>query len=143
MIVLEQLVPARVDEVYALFTDPQSIPRLHPLVKRVVVTERSERRVAFELFEAVPLGPLRVPNRYQGEYVLEPEGPHTLRARGVSFPRVTVDASFRFEAKDEGTRVVEQLVVSAPLGLGGFVTRTAEAAHRGQLAALARHFASR
>lgn len=140
MIVLEQLVAARVEAVYALFTDPQSIPRLHPLVTRVVVTEREARRVAFELFEDVPLGPFHVPNRYHGEYVLEADGPHTLRARGVSFPRVTVDAAFRFEAHGEGTRVVEQLVVSAPPGLGGFVARTAEAAHRKQLAALAQQF---
>lgn len=143
MIQLEQFVSARVEDVYALFTDPQSIARLHPLVKRVVVTERSERRVAFELFEDVPLGPFRVPNRYHGEYLLEADGPHTLRARGVSFPRVTVDASFRFEAHGEGTRVTEQLSVTAPLGMGGFVARTAEAAHRGQLAALAKQFASR
>lgn len=143
MIELEQLVSARVEDVYALFADPQSIARFHPLVTRVVVTERTAGRVAFDLFEDVPLGPFRVPNRYHGEYLLEANGPHTLRARGASFPRVTVDASFRFEAKDDGTRVVEQLVVSAPLGLGGFVTRTAEAAHRRQLAALAKQFASR
>jgi hypothetical protein len=81
-----------------------------------------------------------VPNRYRGRFRTVEVPELRLVAHGESAPRVVVDAEYSFTAVAGGTLVRETLVVAAPLGLGGFVGSTAEAAHRRQLEALAKCF---
>jgi carbon monoxide dehydrogenase subunit G len=138
---LEQWVRAPVDAVYAVLSDPSQLAVLHPLIEQVTVTFRDAARVEVELFEHVPFGPFKVPNRYQASYWFQPEAPRKLRMRGVSAPKVVVSTEFTLEPVNDGTRVVERLEVTALFGLQGFVTKTAVAAHRQQLENLAKHFA--
>ena len=138
---LEQWVSAPVEAVYAVLSDPSQIAVLHPLIERVTVTFRDASRVDVELFEHVPFGPFKVPNRYQASVLFQPEAPRKLRLRGVSSPKVVVSSEFTLEPANDGTRVVERLEVSALFGLQGFVAKTAVEAHRKQLHNLAKHFA--
>jgi hypothetical protein len=138
--VIDQFVPAPPADVYALMVDPNNLPRLHPLVKRVVITRQDATRIDFELDEDVPLGPFSVHNRYSGTFELQPDAPRSLRTFGVSAPRVTVRGHFTFDPERNGTLLRESVVISAPFGLQGFVTRTALDAHRRQLQAIAKHF---
>jgi hypothetical protein len=137
---LEQFVPAPPASVYALMADPNNLPRLHPLIRRIAITRQDATRVEFELDETVPLGPFSIHNRYTGTFELQPNAPRSLRTFGVSSPRVTVRAQFTFDPERDGTLLRESVVITAPFGLQGFVTTTALDAHRQQLQAIAKHF---
>lgn len=105
-------VPARVHEI---LRDPAWLPRLHPLIHRVVVTSRAEEGgehvVRFEIDEHLPMFGLRVPNHYRGENRWRDVD--ALDLRGFA-----------------GLGVVEQRsAVRAPRVVLGYVVRTANAAH--------------
>lgn len=137
---LEQWVNGPIDAVYALLSDPTRLSVLHPLIERVTVTHRDDTRVEVDLFEHVPMGPLRIPNAYRATYFVHPEAPRRLRARGQSAPRVVIDAEYWLEQEGERTHVVERTTVSALPGLKRFVTNTAREAHRKQLTNLSEYF---
>lgn len=137
---LEQWVNGPIDAVYALLSDPTRLSVLHPLIEQVTVTHRDASRVEVDLFEHVPMGPLRVPNAYRATYFVHPDAPRRLRARGESFPKVVIDAEYVLEQQGERTRVSERTTVSALLGLKRFVANTAREAHRKQLVNLSEYF---
>jgi len=139
---LEALVPAPIDEVFALFADPHQQPKLHPLIERVTVLSQTPQRVEFELFVRVPFGPFRVANTYWGAFDFEvTTGPErVVRATAKSKPSVVVSGEYRFFERGPQTLVRDAVQFTAPFGLQGFVQRTGTAAHRRMLDALVRHF---
>lgn len=139
------VVAAAPAEVHALLSDPEVLPELHPLIERVWITERTRTAdgelLRFGLFERIPLGSIRFPNRYRGEIRKRDGDTSQLELRGESWPAVTTHVRFRFEPVSAGTAVEEDLVVSAPAPLLPFVAKTAVEAHRRQLEAVRERFA--
>lgn len=139
------VVAASPAELHALLSDPDALPALHPLIERVWITERTRTAdgeiLRFDLFERIPLGPLRFPNRYRGEVHRRDGDTTRLELRGESWPAVRTHVRFRFEPVSAGTVVEEHLVVTAPAPLLSFVAKTAVDAHRHQLEAVRERFA--
>jgi hypothetical protein len=101
-------------------------PELHPLITRVESLRERDGASECWLHELVPLGPLRIPNRYRA-------------ARRVDGATVTLEAWARFgvhlrhelalRAASERTEVTHRVRVTAPRMLRRFVAATAQRAH--------------
>jgi len=106
-------------------------PELHPLVTRVSQLVARDARSECVVHEIVPLGPLRIPNKYCATREVIGANEHSARIL------LEADAAFgtklRHElalstagARTEATHVVR---VRAPRLVLGFVARTSERAH--------------
>jgi hypothetical protein len=107
-------------------TDPARTPELHPLVTAVRVLHADDRTQDFELDERVPLGPLRVPNRYRARRVLDGD---RLVLEAWSRPGVHLVHTLHVVARDGHVDVDHAVAIEAPWWVRGFVVRTARAAH--------------
>ncbi len=140
---LEQRIAAAPTAARAVLADAKQLPVLHPLIERITVLsdgrDGDQHVTAFELFEHVPMGPLRVPNTYQG-WICRPADETRLTLKGLSVPGVHIHADFEFLPDSAGTLVKETLRVTVGWLLHRFVAKTAVDAHRRQLAALAQRF---
>ena len=131
-------VPAPGGLLAAIFRDPLSIPRIHPLITAVTVTGRRDEEgveiIAFEVQETVPLGPFRIPSRYPAQLRCFAEDRFELLGR--TEPGVTIRSVFSLHPRGNITLVDEDLEVTAPWWLLSFVTATVWRAHAEQAQAL-------
>jgi hypothetical protein len=132
-------VAAPAADLLAFLADPTRLPSVHPLIDRIDVesdtTTDHERTLRFVIHEHVPLGPLRVKNRYRGEVRTRADAPHGVVLLGWSTPAVTVRATWTVTDVVGGCIGAQHVVMDAPRGLASFVFRTAARAHDAQLEA--------
>lgn len=106
-------------------------PELHPLILRTESLRESGNTSECWLHEEVPLGPVRIPNKYRAaRHVLEASGTHAqivLEAWAKFGIQLRHELTLR--AAGERTEVTHVVRVRAPLLLRGFVARTARRAH--------------
>ena len=106
-------------------------PQLHPLITRVESLREQGFSSECVLHELVPLGPLRIPNKYRAAR-------RVLEASAV-YARIELDAwaslgvhlrhELTLRAEGERTDVSHSVRVTAPRVLRAFVARTAQRAH--------------
>jgi hypothetical protein len=106
-------------------------PELHPLITRFEATRASGVATEGWLRELVPLGPLRIPNKYRAS--------RTLLAASEAHANIVLEAWAAFgvhlrhelalRAVGVRTEVTHVVRVDAPRLLRGFVARTAQRAH--------------
>jgi hypothetical protein len=106
-------------------------PELHPLITRV--ESLRERADASEcvLHELVPLGPLRIPNKYRAtRRVIEASAMHArIELEAWASLGVQLRHELTLRAAGERTEVAHVVRVRAPRLLRAFVARTAQRAH--------------
>lgn len=107
-------------------TSMPMLPELHPLI--VSVQERSDGD--FEIRELLPLGPLRLPNRYRGRQSVS-EDRRTIRLAAHAPGGVHLLHTLQLSPEGERVQVEHEVRVEAPWLLRDYVARTAEAAHDG------------
>lgn len=125
--------------VHALASDPERLVELHPLITRVRVTgaetRDGRRRVAFEVRERIPLGPIGFPNRYSGAIFTREGDEGLVELEGWSVPGISIRTRLRLEAlAPDRTRVVQETEARCPRGLAWFVFPTMRSAHDGAFA---------
>jgi hypothetical protein len=108
-------------------------PELHPLITRVEALGEIGGHSECLLHELVPLGPLRIPNKYQAtREVREQNESHArlvLEARAAFGVRLRHELTLR--ASGATTEVAHVVRVTAPRLLRAFVASTAQRAHAG------------
>lgn len=106
-------------------TAPERLPELHPLIHAVSDVTGDERDQSFLVHEHVPLGPLRLPNRYRTRRVAG--NPLLMEAWASAGVHLVHTLTWR---EDAGRLHVDHVVaVDAHPLVAGFVERTARAAH--------------
>lgn len=135
-------IPAAPAAVRAFYVDLDNIATLHPLV---VAVERIARTVdgdgylaRYRVRDRIPMGPLVLPISYVATLRVPVDG--DVRTEARQFPRVLLRATVSFDAVTDGTRLTEELSISAPAPLLGVTVRQAVAAHTEMLAGIRRHF---
>lgn len=108
-------------------TEPEHFVELHPLITGVKVTERMPRQVDFEIEERVPVGPMRVPNRYRGRRTVVDEG--HLVIEGWSAPAVYIRHELIARPRGGSLEVEHVVNVQAPWPVRQFVVNSAVSAH--------------
>ncbi|OBB09558.1 polyketide cyclase / dehydrase and lipid transport [Mycolicibacterium setense] len=137
-------VPAPPDRVRAFYVDLDNISQVHPLVQWV----RGEPRVDlpdgyrqdYRVRDRIPLGPLALPITYRARLIVPAAGP--VRARARQFPQVQLDSRVDFARTESGTRITEELTITAPRPLLPLTVEQAVAAHTTMLSAIAKLFAA-
>ncbi len=106
-------------------------PELHPLIQRISSLEERGARSTCVIHEHVPLGPLRLPNRYRAAREVVAEGPEDARLVLEAWAAlgVTLRHDLALRADAERTAVTHVVRVAAPRLLLRFVAGTAQRAH--------------
>ena len=113
-------------------TAPDRLAELHPLIHAVTDVTGDDYDQTFIVHEHIPLGPLRLPNRYRSRRVRG--NPLRLEAWAGAGVHLVHQLTVREEA---GSVHVEHVVeVEAPWPVAGFVERTAQVAHDRWIAAV-------
>ncbi|MFV8051648.1 SRPBCC family protein [Mycobacterium sp. 48b] len=135
-------VPAPPERVRAFYVDLDNISQVHPLVQWVRSTSRVELadgyRQDYQVRDRIPMGPFALPITYRARLVVPTVGTVTAQAR--QFPQVSLDSRVDFAATDAGTRITEDLTISAPRPLLAITVGQAVAAHTTMLAAIGKLF---
>lgn len=141
---LAEHVPGTPEAVRNYYVDLDRIAEVHPLV---VSVRTMSHRVADDGYEQtyrvkdrIPLGFLTLPISYTATLRVPACGPVTAAAR--QFPGVRLDSVVTFDAEPGGTRLTENIRISAPRVLLAVTARQAVAAHIEMLAGVRRHFES-
>lgn len=138
-------VPAAPDVVQTFYADLDNLKQLHPLivsVRRVAHSETPEgyRRI-YRVRDRIPIGPLALPISYRTELQVRRSATgRRVDADARQFPGIRLVATVHFEPVAAGTRLTEQLTISAPRPLAGVTTREALSAHTEMLAGIRRSF---
>ncbi|WP_308170571.1 SRPBCC family protein [[Mycobacterium] fortunisiensis] len=137
-------VPAPPERVRAFYVDLDNIAQVHPLVQWVRSDSRVELadgyRQDYRVHDRIPLGPLLLPITYRARLTVPAEG--TVRAQARQFPQVRLDSRVDFTPSATGTRITEDLTITAPRPLLAVTVRQAVAAHTTMLAAIGKLFAA-
>jgi hypothetical protein len=115
----------------ALATQLALTPELHPLITRVEsLSERGDESECV-LHELVPLGPLRIPNKYRATRSVSRAADGSALLVLEAFAPLGVELRHELALREAGerTEVAHVVRVRAPRLLRGFVARTARRAH--------------
>lgn len=137
------VIPAAPEVVRAFYVDLDNLRTLHPLivsVQRIARTAGPDgHESSYRVRDRVPFGPGTVAVTYTATLQVSADGDVWTEAR--QFPRVRLRGRVFFDEVDAGTRLTEQLSISAPWPLAGFTARQAVTAHAVMLAGIREHFA--
>jgi hypothetical protein len=135
-------IPAPPDEVRDFYVDLDNIKDLHPLVVSVQLLEHHQTSSGYQktyrVRDRIPLGPLSMGITYWARVDVPTHGDVITAAR--QFPRVWLNGTVTFQPIDSGTRLTEQLKISAPRLLAAMTEREAVNAHVAMLAGIRGHF---
>ncbi|MDH6194358.1 hypothetical protein M2272_000979 [Mycobacterium frederiksbergense] len=141
---VSDVVPASPEQVRAFYVDLDNISRVHPLVQWVRSTSRVDTadgyRQDYRVRDRIALGPFALPITYRARLTVPAAGVVTAQAR--QFPQVQLDSRVEFAATDTGTRITEDLTISAPRPLLAITVEQAVSAHATMLAAIGKLFAA-
>lgn len=139
---IAETIPAPPADVRAYYVDLHNLAALHPLVVSITTvsdeTTPEGRRTTYRVKDHVPVGFLTLPTVYTATMQVPPDGP--VNSVALQSPGVRLDSTVSFEAVADGTRLTEQIRISAPWPLRGLTVRRAVAAHIEMLAGIRRHF---
>ena len=139
---LTENVAAVADEVRGFYVDLNNIKLVHPLVvsvRSIARTDTADGYVqTYRVRDRIPLGPVIVPTSYVARLDVPAAGDVIAEAR--QFPWVRLDSVVTFEQLQRGTRVVEQMRITAPRLLAAVTVREAVKAHVEMLSGIRRHF---
>ncbi|MGV0746451.1 SRPBCC family protein [Mycolicibacterium sp. XJ870] len=133
-------VAATPERVRAFYADLDNLTRVHPLVVSVQAQARRELADGYQqdyrVRDRIPLGPCTLPISYAARLTVPSTGDVCAAAR--QFPRVRLDSRVGFHPAKPGTRITEELTISAPRPLLTVTVSQAVKAHTAMLAAMGR-----
>ena len=132
-------------DLFNFFCDLKNHVHLHPLLTKVNVVktfcnEKGQEVTVYEIQERIKvLGFLSMSNTYiANRILLREENKCVFEVK--AFPNIFLSSSYTFLETGNSTQLEQEVTIEAPLGLSGFVTKTARSAHDISLVKLKQHF---
>jgi Polyketide cyclase / dehydrase and lipid transport len=141
---LTEEVPSPPDEVRDFYVDLHNIKVVHPLIVSVEALSRTETpdgyRQSYRVIDRIPLGPFAIRITYRARLHVPAVG--DVMTEADQSPGVHLRGTVSFSPVGSGTRVTEQIRITAPRILAALTTREAVKAHIAMLSGIRRHFES-
>ena len=141
---LSEEVPAPPETVRDFYVDLDNIKLVHPLIVSVEVLSRTDTATgylqSYRVVDRIPLGPFTIKATYRAR--LHVRGTGDVQTEADQSPGVRLRGTVTFAPIEGGTRVTEQIRITAPRPLAAFTVREAVQAHIAMLAGIRRHFES-
>jgi hypothetical protein len=115
---VSELIPGAPDEVRDFYVELRNITLVHPLVVSVTT---------YVVRDRIPVGPFTMNTAYTARVEVPHHGDVHTEAR--QFPSVRLYGTVSFEPVNDGTRLTERILISAPRPLAAFTAREAVKAH--------------
>jgi hypothetical protein len=123
--------------VHACLCDLERLAPLHPLIESIEGLPASDsmpRARRYRVIDRIPFGPFRLRTVYTA--ALDPVTDREVRGHAWQSPGITLHSIYTLEATEQGTRLIERVMIEAPWILRRFVVAQARHAHEETLAKL-------